>query len=98
VSSDGIKQQGKTKLIFLNACFADKAADMLKTAAESVIGIGSWIDDIPAIAAAIRFYTNLAEGRSVQEAYDVVRQFLGESAEITLKWREGCDPDSIVFT
>lgn len=64
------------RCVFLNACDTDKMAERLSKAVGCAIGMSRAVDDESAIELAMGFYTALAHGRTVGEAFDQARRRL----------------------
>ncbi len=85
-------QQG-LKLVFLNGCSSQQQAhDLLRAGISSVIGTSQSINDDIATQLAIRFYTGLGEGLSIEKAWtaaeDEVKIEKGTANMRDLFWEE----------
>ncbi|MCX6854723.1 MAG: CHAT domain-containing protein, partial [Verrucomicrobia bacterium] len=74
------------RVVFLNACSTRKVAEaMIKQGVPAVIATSRAIDDEVACQFAVRFYTGLAGGRTVEESFNAaaneVRTWLGAAYE-----------------
>jgi formylglycine-generating enzyme required for sulfatase activity len=58
-----------TKLVVLNACYTEAAADALRGQVDCVVGMTRAIPDDAATSFAVGFYAALADGESVASAY-----------------------------
>ena len=85
------------RCVVLNACFSSKQAEAIARHVECVVGMGQAVSDTAAIDFAAQFYSSLAFGSSIHEAFELARAQLDlnripESATPRLLFRSGIDP------
>jgi hypothetical protein len=95
-------RRGRIRLIVLNACFTRPQAEALSAEVDCVIGTNRAIGDEAARVFSARLYQTLADGGSVQQAFDDARVELDvngipESATPALICRAGVDPTQVVL-
>jgi hypothetical protein len=92
----------KIRLVVLNACWTSSQARAISAEVDCVVGTNRAIGDEAARVFSARFYHTLADGGSVQQAFDDARVELElhgipESATPVLNCREGVDPEQVVL-
>jgi hypothetical protein len=92
----------KIRLVVLNACWTSSQAQAISAEVDCVVGTNRTIGDQAARVFSARFYHTLADGGSVQQAFDdalVELEVHGipESATPVLICREGVDPENVVL-
>lgn len=88
------------RCVILNACYAEEQARLIAEHVECVVGISGEIKDKSAIAFTAGFYTGLAEGRTVQRAFDLGKNqmhLMGEphADRLRLHCKPGVDPRTL---
>jgi hypothetical protein len=73
------------RIVVLNSCYSQPQAEALSEVIDHTVGTSRAVKDKSAVAFAAAFYSALAFGRSVQDAFDVAR------AEIDLEGLSGSD-------
>jgi hypothetical protein len=88
----------RPKLLVLNSCFAGCEAATLVEAVDTVIGFLDPVTDKDAIAFADILYMNLAQQRSVQQAFDQARGAVRAKTRVILQAKLGVDPAQLHLT
>ncbi len=88
------------RLVVLNACYTQKAADSITDVIDCAIGMKRGIGDEAARVFAASFYLAVGFGRSVKNAFDqaiAALQVMGipEDKTPVLSGRDGVDPDKV---
>jgi hypothetical protein len=95
-------RRGGIRLVFLNACFTRSLADGISEVVDCVIGTNRAIGDEAARVFSNRFYRTVADGGSIQQAFDDARvelelQGIPESATPVLLCRRGVNPAEVLL-
>lgn len=95
-------RKGDIRLVVLNACSTRPLAEVISREIDCVIGTNRSIGDEAARVFANRFYRSLADGGSVQRAFEDARLELGlqgipEGDSLDLVAREGVDTNQMFF-
>jgi hypothetical protein len=95
-------RRGEIRLVLLNACFTRPLAEAISEVVDCVIGTNRAIGDVAARVFSRRFYCTVADGGSIQQAFDDAKVELElhgipESATPVLVSRRGVNAADVVL-